>query len=57
MKKNATMFETGVSERTLLIELHEVLKGTKLSNYFIDVEHNRNIGGTSKTLKKTIQGG
>ena len=60
LRKNATLFETRVSERTLcgalMIELHEVLKGTKFSDYFVDVEYNRNIGGTLKTLKKTIRG-
>lgn len=43
-------------ERTLcgalMVELQEVLKETK---YFVDVEYNRNIGGTLKTLKKTIR--
>lgn len=56
--KNTMLFETRVSERTLcgalMIELHEVLKGTKYSDYFVDVEYNRNVGGTLKTLKKTI---
>ena len=60
LRKNATLFEIRVSERTLcgalMIELHEVLKGTKFSDYFVDVEYNRNIGGTLKTLKKTIRG-
>lgn len=60
IRKNAMLFETRVSERTLcgalMIELHEVLKGTKFSDYFVDVEYNRNIGGKIKTLKKTIQG-
>ena len=60
LRKNATLFETRVSERTLcgalMIELHEVLKETKFSDYFVDVEYNRNIGGTLKTLKKTIRG-
>jgi hypothetical protein len=54
------LFETRVSERTLcgalMIELHEVLKGTRFSDYYVDVEYNRNIGGTLKTLKKTIRG-
>lgn len=58
--KNTMLFETRVSERTLcgalMIELHEVLKGTKYSDYFVDVEYNRNVGGTLKTLKKTIRG-
>lgn len=60
LKKNTMLFETRVSERTLcgalMIELHEVLKRTKFSDYFVDVEYNRNIGGTLKTLKKTICG-
>lgn len=60
IRKNATLFETQVSERTLcgalMIELYEVLKDTKYYDYFVDVEYNRNIGGTLKTLKKTIRG-
>ena len=39
-----------------MVELHEALKKTKFSDYFVDVEYNRNIGGTLKTLKKTIRG-
>ena len=54
--KNDMLFETQVSERTLcgalMIELHEVLKETKYSDYFVDVEYNRNFGGTLKTIKK-----
>lgn len=60
LRKNTMLFETRVSERTLcgalMIELHEALKKTKFSDYFVDVEYNRNIGGTLKTLKKTIRG-
>lgn len=60
IRKNAMLFETRVSERTLcgalMIELHEVLKDTKYSKYFVDVEYNRNVGGTLKTIKKTIRG-
>lgn len=54
------LFESQVSERTLcgalMIELHEVLKNTKYSEYFVDVEYNRNVGGKLKTIKKTICG-
>lgn len=54
------MFQTQVSERTLcgalMIEIHEELKRTKFSDYFVDVEYNRNIGGKIKTLKKNNQG-
>lgn len=60
VRKNVLLFKTQVSERTLcgalMIELHEVLKETQYSDYFVDVEYNRNVGGTLKTLKKTIQG-
>lgn len=60
IRKNDMLFKTQVSERTLcgalMIELHEVLKETKYSDYFVDVEYNRNVGGTLKTLKKTIRG-
>ena len=52
------LFDTKVSERTLcgalMIELHEVLKKTRYSDYFVDVEYNRN-GGKIKTIKKTIE--
>ena len=60
IRKNTALFEAQVSERTLcgalMIELHEVLKDTKYYDYFVDVEYNRNIGGTLKTMKKTIRG-
>lgn len=60
IRKNTALFEAQVSERTLcgalMIELHEVLKDTKYCDYFVDVEYNRNIGGTLKTMKKTIRG-
>ncbi len=60
LKQNAMLFEAQVSERTLcgalMIELHEALKYTKYKDYFVDVEYNRNVGGTLKTIKKTIQG-
>ena len=60
IRNNAMLFETQVSERTLcgalMIELHEVLKETRYSGYFVDVEYNRNVGGALKVLKKTIQG-
>lgn len=60
LRKNAILFETQVSERTLcgalMIELYEVIKDTKYYRYFVDVEYNRNVGGTLKTLKKTIRG-
>ena len=35
-----------------MIEIHEELKRTKFSDYYVDVEYNRNIGGKLKTLKK-----
>lgn len=60
IRKNEMLFKTRVSERTLcgalMIELHEVLKETQYSDYFVDVEYNRNVGGTLKTLKKTNRG-
>lgn len=60
LRKNMILFKTQVSERTLcgalMIELYEVLKKTKFSDYFVDVEYNRNIGGKLKTLKKTMLG-
>lgn len=60
LRKNTMLFETKVAERTLcgalMIELYEVIKDTKYYKYFVDVEYNRNVGGTLKTLKKTIRG-
>lgn len=40
----------------LMIEFYEELKKTRFSDYFVEVEYNRNVGGTLKTLKKTTQG-
>jgi len=60
LKKNSMLFETKVAERTLcgalMLELHDVLKNTEYSNYFVDVEYNRNSGGKLKTYRKTIKG-
>lgn len=60
LKKNMMLFETEVSERTLcgalMLELYEVIKNTEYSEYFVDVEYNRNFGGTVKTTRKTIRG-
>lgn len=60
LKRNPMLFEVKVSERTLcgalMIELYEVIKDTKYSKYFVDVEYNRNVGGRLKTLQKTIKG-
>ena len=60
IRKNTTLFETQVPEKTLcgalMTELYEVLKDTKYFDYFVDVEYNRNIGGRLKTMKKTIRG-
>ena len=60
IRKNMMLFDTQVSERTLcgalMIELHEVLKESRYSRYFVDVEYNRNVGGKLKTLKKTVRG-
>ena len=60
LRKNIMLFKTQVSERTLcgalMIELYEVIKDTKYYKYFVDVEYNRNVGGTLKTLKKTMRG-
>lgn len=56
LSKNVMLFETEVSERTLcgalMIELHEVLKGTKYFEYFVDVEYNRNLGGKLKKITR-----
>lgn len=49
------LFEMKVSERTLcgalMLELHDVIKDTAYSSYFVDVEYNRNVGGKLKTIK------
>ena len=54
------LFETKVSERTLcgalMLHLHERLKHTIYSNYYVDVEYNRNKSGKLKTIVKTIRG-
>ena len=55
-----SLFNMKVSERTLCgalaLHLHEVLKETKYSSYYVDVEYNRNKGGKLKTYKKTAIG-
>ena len=57
LKRNFMLFELKVSERTLcgalMTELYEVIKETKYSEYFVDVEYNRNVGGKLKTFKGT----
>ncbi|WP_419022534.1 hypothetical protein [Emergencia sp.] len=57
---NTMLFETRVSERTfcgaLMMELKNIIASTKFSDYYVDVEYNRNIGGKVKTIKKTIKG-
>lgn len=54
------LFETKVSERTLcgalMLHLHERLKQTIYSSYYVDVEYNRNRGRKLKTFVKTVQG-
>ncbi len=60
LTKNLMLFETQVSERTLcgalMLELNQAKSGTEFSDYFVDVEYNRNVGGKLKTIKKTIKG-
>lgn len=60
LEKNPMLFEMKVSERTLcgalMIELHEAIKDTKYKSYFVDVEYNRNIGGSFRHHRKTIRG-
>lgn len=60
LKKNLVLFKQRVSERTLcgalMLELHDVIKDTEYSGYFVDVEYNRNVGGQLKTFTKTIKG-
>ncbi len=54
------LFDTEVSERTLcgalMLHLHKRIKQTIYSNYHVDVEYNRNKGGSLKTIAKTVQG-
>lgn len=53
-----SLLEIDVSERTLcgalMLHLYERLKQTIYSDYFVDVEYNRNKGGRLKTIAKTI---
>ena len=60
LRKNSVLFKQRVSERTLcgalMLELHDVIKNTEYSGYFVDVEYNRNVGGQLKTFRKTIKG-
>lgn len=37
-----------------MIELHEALKKTKFADYFVDVEHNRNIEKDIRGLNEQI---
>lgn len=59
LRKNSILFDTKVSERTmcgaLMLALYEEIKNTKYSEYFVDVEYNRNVGGKLKTIKKTVR--
>lgn len=61
LEHNLELLETNVSERTLcgalMIELYETLKETSYSNYYVDVEYNRNGGNKIKTCCKTITDG
>lgn len=58
LKKNKLLFETQVSERSLcgalMVELYEAVKNSQYSNYYVDVEYNRNVNGKVKTFKKTL---
>lgn len=60
LRKNPMLFELQVSERTLcgalMLELHEIIKDSRYSRYFVDVEYNRNVDGILKTFRKTIKG-
>ena len=46
------LFESQVSEQTicgaLAIRLHDILKDTQYSKYYVDIEYNRNRGGKFK---------
>ena len=54
------LFESQVSEQTicgaLAIRLHDILKDTQYSKYYVDIEYNRNRGGKFKKMSKSIQG-
>jgi hypothetical protein len=56
LKEDITIFRQKISERTLcgalMLALYEVVKNTEFSNYYIDVEYNRNRGSKLKTIKK-----
>lgn len=57
IRNNPMLFISNVSERTLcgalMAELYNVIKYTKYSDYYVDVEYNRNVGGKLKTIMKT----
>ena len=48
------LFESQVSEQTicgaLAIRLHDILKDTQYSKYYVDIEYNRNRGGKFKKI-------
>jgi hypothetical protein len=54
------LFLMKVSERTLcgalMGQLNKVLENTKYSQYYVDVEYNRNKGAKLKTYLKTMKG-
>lgn len=60
VEKDIDLFTMKVAEQTfcgaLMLQLHEVLKNTPYAGYYVDVEYNRNKGGTVKTYIKTIAG-
>lgn len=62
LQKNRQLFELKVSERTLcgalMLELdREIKKKSQYDTYFVDVEYNRNVGGTIKRIDGNTQNG
>lgn len=61
IQKDIDLFISRVSERTLcgalMLHIHDVIsKNSEFSNYYTDVEYNRNKHGKLKNIKKTFQG-
>jgi len=60
VSNNKSLLESKVSERTLsgslMLCLQQALENTRYSDYYADVEYNRNINGKLKTIVKKNNG-
>ncbi len=58
LEKDIDLFQMEVSERTLcgslMVHIQESIKKSQYSDYFVDIEYNRNKGGKLKTISKTM---